>query len=227
MSLTRIRAQPHPGQHMVHIHQARFKVLAAGRRWGKTRLGVHECMDVAAMGGRAWWVAPTYKMSEVGWRPLRRMGNKIGAEVSKGDRSIIMTSGGSVTVRSADNPDSLRGDGLDFVALDECAFMQEAAWIEALRPALSDRLGSAQFYSTPAGRNWFWKLFMRGQDDAIPEWMSWQLPTSDNPYIAPEEIEDARLSLPELTFEQEYLAEFLVGEGTVFRNIMALSLIHI
>ena len=221
MSRNEIMAQPHPGQHTVHVHQARFKVLAAGRRWGKTRLGVHECLDVASKGGRAWWVAPTYKTANVGWRPLRRMGYKIGAEVSKGDRTVTLSNGGEVTVRSADNPDGLRGEGLDFVALDECAFMQEDAWIESLRPSLSDRLGSAMFFSTPKGRNWFWKLYQRGQDDKVPDWMSWKLPTSDNPYIAAEEIEDARLSLPELTFEQEYLAEFLVGEGTVFRNIYA------
>jgi len=147
------------------------------------------------------------------------MGAKIGAEVRKVDRQIILPTGGEVTVRSADDPDSLRGEGLDFVVMDECAFMQENAWIEALRPALSDRRGRAMFISTPKGRNWFWRIWQRGLDDG--EYHSWQLPTSDNPYIAPEEIEAARESLPELTFEQEYLAVFLENEGSVFRNISA------
>jgi len=215
-----IEAKPHPGQAAVHDHPARFKVLAAGRRWGKTRLGVHECLDVAANGGRAWWVAPNYKMGEVGWRPLRRMGSKIGAEVRKVDRQIILPNGGDVTVRSADDPDSLRGEGLDLVVMDECAFIQEAAWTEALRPALSDRLGGVIFISTPKGRNWFWRLWQRGTGDD-PNWKSWRLPTSDNPYIEASEIEAARLTLPELTFEQEYLAVFLENEGAVFRNIGA------
>jgi len=214
-----ISAKPHPGQAAVHNHPARFKVLAAGRRWGKTRLGVNECLDVASKGGRAWWVSPSYKTANVGWRPLRRMGAKIGAEVRKVDRQIILPTGGEVTVRSADDPDSLRGEGLDFVVMDECAFMQENAWIEALRPALSDRQGRAMFISTPKGRNWFWRIWQRGLDDG--EYHSWQLPTSDNPYIAPEEIEASRESLPELTFEQEYLAVFLEHEGAVFRNISA------
>jgi hypothetical protein len=219
MTTTQINAHPHPGQAAVHNSPARFKVLAAGRRWGKTRLGVHECLDVASQGGRAWWVAPNYKMSEVGWRPLRRMGGKIGAEIRKVDRQVILPSGGDVTVRSADNPDSLRGEGLDFAVFDECAFTQETAWTEAIRPALSDRKGSAMFISTPKGRNWFWRMYQRGLDGG--EWQCWQLPTSDNPYIDPAEIEAAREMLPELTFEQEYLAVFLEHEGAVFRNIAA------
>jgi hypothetical protein len=215
-----IDAKPHPGQAAVHDHPARFKVLAAGRRWGKTRLGVHECLDVASRGGRAWWVAPSYKMSEVGWRPLKNMGLKIGAEIRKVDRQIILPGGGEIAVRSADNPDSLRGEGLDFVVMDECAFMLEEAWTEALRPALSDRLGKAMFISTPKGRNWFWRLWMRGQG-SDPDWRSWRLPTSDNPFIQGSEVEAARTMLPELTFEQEYLAVFLENQGAVFRNMAA------
>lgn len=215
-----IEASPHPGQAAVHDHTARFKVLAAGRRWGKTRLGVYECLDVAAGGGRAWWVAPNYKMSEVGWRPLRRMGAKIGAEVRKVDRQVLLPNGGEVTVRSADDPDSLRGEGLDFVVMDECAFMFEQAWTEALRPALSDRLGGAMFISTPKGHNWFWRVWTKGNDGHEQDWQAWQLPTKDNPYIEPKEIEDARRHLPERIFAQEYLAQFLEDAGGVFRRVM-------
>jgi len=184
-------------------------------------LGVNECLDVAAQGGRAWWVAPSYKMSEVGWRPIHRMGMRIGADVGKVDRQVTLPGGGWVQVRSADNPDSLRGEGLDFVVFDECAFMQEAAWVDAVRPALSDRQGRALFISTPKGHNWFWRNWLRGQDDAEGEWQSWRFPTSTNPYIEPSEIEAARKQLPERTFEQEYLAEFIDDAGAVFRNIRA------
>jgi len=220
MSTITINARPHKGQAEVHKHEARFKVLAAGRRWGKTRLGVNECLTIAADGGRAWWIAPSYKLSEVGWRPLRRMGAKIGAEVRKVDRQIILPGGGEVTVRSADDPQSLRGEGLDFVVMDECAFMQEAAWTEAIRPALSDRLGSALFISTPKGRNWFWRMFIQGQDKHDNEIMSWCFPTSSNPYIDLAEIEAARKMLPERIFSQEYLAEFIDDAGGVFRRVM-------
>jgi phage FluMu gp28-like protein len=214
-----IDVHPHPGQAEVHAHSARFKVLAAGRRWGKTRLGVNECLDVASQGGRAWWVAPSYKTSEVGWRPLRRIGGKIGAEVRRVDRTINLPGGGSVQVRSADEPDSLRGEGLDFVVMDENAFMKEEAWTEALRPALSDRQGKALFISTPKGHNWFWRLHQRGLAKEN-DFASFQFPTSNNPYIVPEEIEAAKNSLPERIFAQEYMAEFLDDAGGVFRRVM-------
>ena len=218
-TITQIDVHPHQGQAEVHQNPARFKVLAAGRRWGKTRLGVNECLDIAAQGGRAWWVAPSYKTSEVGWRPLKRIGNKIGAEVRKVDRTINLPGGGSVQVRSADDPDSLRGEGLDFVVLDENAFMKEEAWTEALRPSLSDRQGKALFISTPKGHNWFWRLYQQGLA-SDGETASFQYPTSTNPYIVPEEIEAAKNSLPERIFNQEYLAMFLDDAGGVFRRVM-------
>ena len=101
---TTIDAQPHAGQLEVHNSDARFKVLSAGRRWGKTRLGVNECLDAASKGGRAWWVSPSYKTSEVGWRPLRQ----IAANTESG---LGLQTGGYSPGRwwlpeSADNPDS-------------------------------------------------------------------------------------------------------------------------
>ena len=150
---------------------------------------------------------------------IRRLSLQIpGADIRRGDLQVLFPGGGEVSIRSADNPDSLRGEGLDLLVMDECAFVQEQAWSEALRPALSDREGRAVFISTPKGRNWFWRLWQRGLD-GDDAWISWQLPTSDNPFIKPEEIEAARHELPELTFRQEYLAEFLEHEGAVFRNI--------
>lgn len=215
---TTIRPHLHAGQLEVHNHPARFKVLAAGRRWGKTRLGVNECIGVAIEGKRAWWVSPSYKTSEVGWRPLRQLSRKIpGTEIRLADRMVLFPGGGFVAIRSADNPDSLRGEGLDFVVMDECAFMQPEAWSEAIRPALSDRLGKALFISTPRGRNFFWDLYRRGGVD--PDWASFTYPTSANPYIQPSEIEAARAELPEIIFNQEYLAEFVDSEGAVFRRV--------
>lgn len=211
----------HPRQHEIAVDRTRFRVAACGRRFGKTRLGSALCLMTASHYGRAWWVAPTYKVSEVGWRLIYRLAAQIpGAELRKGDRTIILPNGGEVAVRSADNPDSLRGEGLDFVVFDECAFIQEAAWTEAVRPALSDRKGRALFISTPKGRNWFWRLWQRCLDTQDDEWRGWQLPTVDNPYIDPAEIEAARQGLPERIFQQEYLAMFLDDAGGVFRHVM-------
>ena len=212
----------HAGQRKIANHPARFRVLACGRRWGKTRLGSALCVQTATTGGRAWWVAPTYPVATVGWRLVRRLAIQIpGAEIRQGDRMVILPNGGEVQVRSADNPDSLRGEGLDFVVMDECAFMKEEAFTEALRPALSDRKGRAMFISTPKGRNWFWRAWQRCTDEHDADWHGWQLPTVDNPYIDPNEIDAARRMLPETVFRQEYLAEFLDDAGGVFRNVMA------
>lgn len=211
----------HSRQREIAVSDARFKVAACGRRFGKTRLGAALCIMTAAQRGRAWWIAPTYKVSEVGWRLIRRLAEQIpGADIKRGDRMILLPNGGEVQVRSADDPNSLRGEGLDFVVFDECAFVQEEAWTEAIRPALSDRKGRAMFISTPKGHNWFWRLWQRCIDVHDDEWHGWQLPTSDNPYIDAAEIEAARRGLPERIFNQEYLAQFLDDAGGVFRHVM-------
>ncbi len=211
----------HSQQKQVATSQARFKVLASGRRWGKTRLGSLLCLTTGLRGGRAWWVAPTYKMARVGWRGIKELAVQIpGAAIHRGDLMVGLPGGGEVWVRSADNPDSLRGEGLDFVVMDECAFMREEAWQHALRPALSDRLGGALFISTPKGRNWFWRTWHNAQDGEAGEWDAWQFPTAGNPFIAAGEIEAARAGLPERIFAQEYLAQFLDDAGGVFRKVM-------
>ena len=220
---TRLKLPPfHLGQMEVAQSPARFRVAACGRRrWGKTRLGSALCVKTAADGGRAWWVAPTYPVAMVGWRLIRRLALQVpGAEIRQAERLVSFPNGGEIQVRSADNPDSLRGEGLDFVVFDECAFIHEDAWQEAVRPALADRRGRALFISTPKGRNWFWRLWQRCIDDHDHEWHGWQLPTAANPYIAPAEIEAARLGLPERIFAQEFLAQFLDDAGGVFRRVM-------
>ncbi len=211
----------HPRQREIALDDSRFRVAACGRRFGKTRLGAALCVKTAADGKRAWWIAPTYKVSEVGWRMIRRLSQQV-PEVAlrQGDRTVTFPNGGEVVVRSADNPDSLRGEGLDFVVFDECAFINEAAWVEAIRPSLADRKGRALFISTPKGHDWFWRLWQRCVSDDDHEWRGWQLPTVDNPFIDPAEIEAARAGLPERIYQQEFLAMFLDDAGGIFHRVM-------
>lgn len=130
--------------------------------------------------------------------------------------TAFFPTGGEVSIRSAIDPNGLRGEGLDFIVMDEAAYIDPAAWYEALRPTLADRLGRALFISTPNGRNWFWRLYMQDGD----EWQAFTFPTAANPYIATTEIEAARLSLPEIIFRQEFLAEFIDSDGAVFRRVV-------
>ena len=211
---------PHPGQEEVLESRARFRVLACGRRWGKTFLGTGLAVQSAARGERVWWVAPTYKVARVGWRGLLEIVRKIpGIEVRKGDQEIYFPGGGYVGVRSAHDPDSLRGEGLHGVILDEAAIISKVAWEEALRPTLSDTGGWAMFFSTPKGGNWFRGIWMRGQSERFSEWQSWQFPSWTNPHINHDDIEEARQTLPDRIFRQEYGAEFIEDSGLVFRGV--------
>lgn len=215
-----IDAPLHPAQQIIHNSPARFRVACCGRRFGKTRLGVSECLQAAAMGGRAWWIAPSYKVARLGWRPISRIAARVPlASISKSEMTVYMPSGGEISIRSADNPDALRGEGLDFVVLDEAAYIMPEAWYQAVRPALADRLGRALFISTPSGRNWFWEIYQHGirGDDG---WASFQFPTSASTKIAQSEIEAARQEMTELDFQQEFLAEFVDRSGGVFRQVM-------
>ena len=218
MAITLTLPKLHKYQKQVWDHPARFQIMACGRRFGKTRMGALRCIAEATQGRRAWWVAPSYPMSAVGWRLVSRLAAQIpGAVIRQGDRLIEFPGGGSVQVRSADNPDSLRGEGLDYLVMDECAFIKQDAWTEALRPALADRQGRALFISTPKGRNWFWRLWMI--DDGT-EYKSWRFTSYDNPFVKDSEIDAAKASLPERIFLQEFMAEFLEDGAGVFRRVM-------
>jgi phage FluMu gp28-like protein len=155
------------------------------------------------------------------WRELTALARQIpGRQVRESDRRIVLPGSGEIAVKSADAPESLRGEGLDLVVVDEAAYVDEAVWTDALRPALSDRQGGALLISTPFGYNWFHAVYVRGQKGRA-DWMSWQLTTADNPLIDSEEIDAARETLPERTFNQEYLALFVADGAGVFRNVRA------
>ena len=207
----------HEAQEEVANSNARWKILCAGRRFGKTRLGVQMCLQVALAGGRAWWVAPTFSIARVGWRDIaasaKSFPREIEPKVSLANMQIDLHSGGSIAVRSADNPQRLRGEGLDFLVMNEAAFVKPEVWQEVLRPTLTERKGSALFISTPMGRdNWFYDLWETAEE--ADNWERFRFATVDNPMIDPEEVEAAKGEVGSIVFAQEYLAEFVdAGQG--------------
>ena len=207
----------HKGQLEVAKSDARWKILCAGRRFGKTRLGVQMCMEVALNGGRAWWVAPTFSIARVGWRDIaasaKSFPREIEPNVSLANMQIDLPNGGSIAVRSADNPQRLRGEGLDFLVMDEAAFVKPEVWQEVLRPTLTERKGSALFISTPMGMdNWFFDLWEVAEK--APNWERFRFSTYDNPMIDNDEIDSAKDEVGSIVFAQEYLAEFVdAGQG--------------
>ena len=211
--------QPHPGQIAILRHPARFKVVACGRRFGKTETGKILLVERALAGRIGWWISPTYRMADDVWRSLKASLAGVAIDKSESMRRLELPGGGVIRVRSGHDPDALRGSGLDLAVLDEAAYLHPDVWRAAIRPALADRRGEALFLSTPRGRNWFWSLWMHGQTAAHEQWKSWRFPTTANPLIDPAEVQAARDQLPERIFREEYLAEFLDDAGGVFRRV--------
>jgi len=214
--------RPHPAQRRVFDSDARFQIVLAGRRWGKTELGVDRIIrGVCRMPGIYWWVGLSWRSASMkrAWRLLGRRLRPAGAQIREADKEIRIPNGSEIWLRTAERPDSLSGEGLRGVVLDEFTLMSERVWTEFLRPTLADYRGWAMFIGVPKGRNWTFGLYQRGMDDKQVTWASWRLPTSDNPFIPASEIEDARRTLPDRIFRQEFMAEFLDDAGGVFRGV--------
>jgi len=196
-------------QGRVFRHAARFRVLAAGRRFGKTYLALTELCRAAWSPGRVvWYVAPTYKQAKrIAWGPLKQITRSYClAKPNESELRVDLVTGGSIAIRGADNYDALRGDGLDFVVLDEYASMAPQAWTEVLRPALSDRRGQALFIGTPKGFNHFYDLFQNAGGQ--PDWAAFQFTTEQGGNVAREELESAAREMDERTYRQEFQARF-------------------
>lgn len=206
---------------MVLNEARRFNVVACGRRWGKTKLGINRLVGPAAEGYPVGWFSPTYKMLAEVWRETREVLGSLTARVSVQEHRIELITGGVVDMWSLDAADSVRGRKYKRVVCDEAAMVPNLtdAWNAVIRPTLTDYIGDAWFLSTPKGQNFFWQLYNQGQDEFFPDFGSWKMPTTANPIISPDEVEAARGSLPERVFQQEYLAEFLEESGGVFRCI--------
>ena len=194
-----------------------------GRRWGKTVMSGVIVMNVLRQHGRAAWVSPTYKNSRPLWRwavatamPVVQSGKM---NINRADRTITTPRGGELAIYSGDNIDSIRGDAFHVVVVDEAAKLLEGAWTDAIMPTLADYDGEALLISTPRGRNWFYHEYIRAVADGNLA-AAWRSPSTDNPIPnIRKAAELARARVPEMSYRQEWLAEFLESSG-VFRHIM-------
>jgi len=141
------------------------------------------------------------------------------AKINRSELRIDFQGIAEIEFKSADRPDNLRGFGLDYLVIDEAAYVPEETWADVLRPAIADKKGKLVAVGTPKGKNWFYHLWVRGQDSQYPDYESWKFPTWSNPYIDESEIEELRKTLPERVFKQEVEAEFLDDAGGVFRSV--------
>ena len=209
-------------QQEVFKDSTRFKVVAAGRRCGKSRLSAVTLLIEALNcpeGSSVMYVAPTLGQARsIIWDLLHDLGRPVIKSSHVNNLEITLINGRKILVRGADNPDSLRGVSLVYLVLDECAFIKQDVWEKILRAALSDKKGRALFISTPSGRNWFYDTFKIGQSGTDYEWKSWHKTTADNETIDPKEIEAAKRTLSSFAFKQEYLSSFDTSGADVFKQ---------
>ncbi|MEM9773323.1 MAG: terminase family protein [Chloroflexota bacterium] len=212
----------HPKQVEMWENRKRFNTVAAGRRIGKTTFGSWIMGQPEYTDYPIGWFAPSYKILIEIWREAKRIFHDVIERKSEVQKRIELATGGVIEFWSLDNPDAARGRKYKLIIIDEAAMISKLmdAWNLVLRPTLVDYIGEAWFFSTPKGRNGFWKMYQWGLDERIEDWASFQAKTIDNPFIDPSEVEAAKLTTPDMFFRQEYLAEFLEDAGGVFRNVI-------
>lgn len=202
----------HAKQMQVFKSKARFRVVVAGRRWGKTELSKTAIITEARKRKRLiWYVAPTYQMArQIMWANLlESIPRPWIKKYNETLMTIYLVNGTCIQCKGADKPDTLRGVGLHFVVLDEFQDMREETWSQVIRPTLSSTRGRAVIIGTPKSFNHLYDLYMLGQKAEYVKlrfWQSWQFPTITSPFIPPDEIEAARNDMDEKSFRQEYEA---------------------
>jgi PBSX family phage terminase large subunit len=216
--------KPHDSQLKIHQSVARFKVAICGRRFGKSLLASKEGEYVAMQGNkRGWIVAPTYDLTDKIFREVWKTfiildKGVMVSSASERERIIKFKNGSEIRGKTAENPTSLIGEGLDWLVIDEAAKIKKSVWERYLRPTITDREGSVLFITTPEGTNWLHDLFLRGANSKHPDWESFHFTTANNPYIKASDIQEAKDTLTDEAFRQEYMAGFTTFTGKVYKD---------
>lgn len=200
---------------------SRWRVVVAGRRFGKTFLSTAELLKASLSGKNknCWYIAPTYgSAKEIAWDMLlEQIPTQYISKQHETALTITLHNGSKISLKGAEKPNNLRGRSLDFVVMDEFADMKAETWFEVIRPSLADRRGSAMWIGTPKGMNHFrdlWALGVDGQQD----WQSWQFTTLQGGNVDKDEIEAAKRDMDERTFKQEFEAAFVNYAGIIYYN---------
>jgi phage terminase large subunit-like protein len=210
-----------PWQQQVWNDQSRFKVVAAGRRTGKSRLAAWMLIVEALQAdrGNVWYVAPTQGQArDIMWLTLLELGNPVIESSHVNNMQIKLVNGAVISLKGADRPETMRGVSLKFVVLDEYADMKPSVFEQILRPALADLKGKSLFIGTPMGRNHFYELYNYGDKQDDKEYKSWHFTSFDNPLLDPKEIEAAKKSMSSFAFRTEFMASFEAASGGIFKE---------
>ena len=209
-------------QHLISSSNKRFRVLISGRRFGKTYLAITEMMKYASKPNqKIWYVAPTLKMAkDICWSQLKEVLNQFNWIEDINETTLTITirkTNSTISLKSSDAPDSLRGTGLNFLILDEFSDIDKRTWFEVLRASVSDTLGHVLMCGTPKGYgNWTYEMYLKGKQDK--EWDSFQFTTLDGGMVTKKEIEQAKQDLDQRTFRQEFEGTFENYAGAIYYN---------
>jgi len=209
-------------QYRVSSSNKRFRVLISGRRFGKTFLTIIEMMKYASQPNQTiWYIAPTLKMAkEICWNDLKETLNKYKwvEDINETTLTIrIRKTNSIISLKGAENFDSLRGSGIDFLVLDEFADIDKRTWFEVLRASVADTKGKVLMCGTPRGYgNWSYEMYLKGKHD--DEWESFQYTTLQGGIVTKEELEQAKQDIDIRTFRQEFEGTFENYAGQVYYN---------
>jgi len=210
-----------PWQQDVFETDVRFKIVAAGRRTGKSRLAAWMLIINALQTerGHVFYVAPTQGQArDIMWNTLLELGNPVISGSHVNNMQIKLINGATISLKGADRPETMRGVSLKFLVLDEYADMKPSVWETVLRPALADQKGSALFIGTPLGRNHFYDLYKYAELGDDQTYQAWHFTSYDNPLLDPEEIDTAKQSMSSYAFRQEFMASFEALGSEIFKE---------
>ena len=210
-------------QQEVFNDPTRFKVVAAGRRCGKSYLAAWSLLINALQSDdpRSWtfYVAPTQGQArQIMWRTLLELGHSVIKKAHINNLDIELINGQTIGLRGADRPDTMRGVSLNYLVLDEYADIKAEVWEEILRPACADKEAPAIFIGTPKGRNHFYDLYKYSEISKDAEWASWHFTSYDNPFLKESEINAAKRSMSSYAFRQEFMASFESKGSEMFKE---------
>lgn len=210
-----------PWQQEVWADETRFKIIAAGRRTGKSRLAAWTLIIQALQAdkGHVFYVAPTQGQArDIMWNTLLELGHPVIAGSHINNLQIKLINGATISLKGGDRPETMRGVSLKYLVLDEYADIKPSVWEEILRPALADQKGCAMFIGTPMGRNHFYELFKYAEMAEDSTYKAWHFTSYDNPLLDPEEIDVAKKSMSSYAFRQEFMASFEAKGSEMFKE---------
>mgnify|MGYP003642070071 FL=1 len=208
-------------QQKVWDSKARFKVVAAGRRTGKSRLAAYLLIvnGLQTKQGQVFYVAPTQGQArDIMWQTLLEVGHPVIKASHINNLQITLINGTKISLKGADRPETMRGVSLKYLVMDEYADMKPEVWEQILRPALTDQKGQALFIGTPMGRNHFYDLYKLADLEEHDTYESWHFTSYDNPLLDPTEIDMAKKQMSSFAFRQEFMASFEAQGSDIFNE---------